>query len=336
MSMMVEVTATQGEVPYAGFGAAELMGSQNCQEPVERLLDQGPDTRGTAALRAERAGLLVSGRYRILRLLGRGGMGAVWLAVDCVLARPVALKESWRPHPACGSGDSPLMREARVACAVSDPGVVQVYDFVIEGDREWIVMEALSGVTLAQTIRQQGRLPVPRVIDIGLRLLETLEAVHREGFLHGDLKPSNVQLDGTGRAVLTDFGLASGPDVAGERGAGPVMGSPPYLAPEVIRTGIRSPASDLFALGATLYEAAAGRRRFDDGSAIATALDGSPQVPAPALDGGPVGQVIDQLMTSDPRRRLPVVEARAWLKEIEAGLVRPTSGVGGTTRLVVR
>jgi serine/threonine protein kinase len=275
----------------------------------------------------DRSGQLVAGRYRILRLLGSGGVGSVWLALDSVLRRPVAVKDPWGCATTSDGGqDGAGLREARTACAVSHPGVVQVYDLVVDGGRQWIVMEALSGHTLAEVVKEEGRLPAERVVDIGLRLLETLQAIHREGIVHGDLKPSNVQLVGTGRPVLTDFGLARGTSEATGVGAdGFVVGSPPYLAPEVIRGGSRSPASDLFALGATLYEAAEGRRPFGDATPIATTLGVLHHSPTPALQGHPLGKVIDGLLIKDHRRRLDARAACAWLTEIESELTRPSS-----------
>lgn len=282
--------------------------------------------------RCDRSGQLIAGRYRVLRLLGRGGMGIVWLAVDCVLGRPVALKEPTQCRGSIdGCEESPFLREARSACAVAHPGVVQVYDVVVEAGREWIVMEALSGQTLAETIREHGRLATTHVVDVGLRLLEALQAVHREGLVHGDVKPSNVHLDGTGRPVLTDFGLATGIGEAAWQDEGHLVGSPPYTAPEVIRTGSRSPASDLFALGATLYHAAEGRRPFHDDNPIATTLAVLHTSPVPALDGAPLGQAIDRLLVKDPEQRLRSQEAHAWLKEIDSELI--WSGPGAESPL---
>jgi serine/threonine protein kinase len=276
----------------------------------------------------DRSGQLVAGRYRILRRLGEGGMGSVWLAVDCILERAVALKESKSEDDVAASGarDGAALREARSAGVVSHPSVVKVYDLTIDDGREWIVMEALSGTTLAQAISQAGRLPVAQVVDIGLRLVDALSALHRESIIHGDVKPSNVQLDGTGRPVLTDFGLATGPsDVAVAPRAGPMMGSPPYLAPEVIRTGSRTPASDLFALGATLYEAAGGRRPFHGDSPTAAMRAVLHQVPEPTLPGTPLGQVIDGLLVKEPGHRLVARDVFARLKGIESELTRPWS-----------
>jgi len=298
--------------------------------PLESGVDTRPASPSSLGLSAarrsspagDRSGKLVAGRYRVLDLLGRGGMGSVWLALDRALARTVAIKEVTEYETTTpATPESPALREARAASRVSHPGVVQVYDLVAWGGREWIVMEALSGTTLAQAIRLEGSLSVERVVDIGLRLLEALQALHREGVIHGDLKPSNVQLSGTGRPVLTDFGLASGPRDAASGEHAYFGGSPPYMAPETVLTGTRSVASDLFSLGATLYEAAEGRRPFDKDSPIATALAVLSDSPTPAVHGTPLGEVIDGLLIKDPHGRLSAQDAYARLKEIESEMI---------------
>jgi len=274
----------------------------------------------------DRSGELVADRYRIVRRLGQGGMGSVWLALDCVLARSVALKELKQlpdeaAHRACPEGLA--LREARAAAAVCHPGVVQIYDVLVSGGLDWIVMEALAGTTLTHAIREAGALPVEALLPIGLRLLEALRAIHRQGVIHGDIKPGNIQLVAANHPVLTDFGLASttenGDDESWPYGAG----SPPYMAPETIRTGLRSRATDLFALGATLYEAAEGRRPFDDATPAATALAVLRHRPKPALQGTPLGQVIDGLMVKDQGHRLTLGDAYSRLRAIERELVRP-------------
>ena len=141
---------------------------------------------------------LVAGRYRLRALLGRGGMGRVWLAEDELLHRPVALKQnisgdpaSDRTHPAAAGR---LLIEACAAASVSHKGAVTIYDVVTEDGRSWIVMEPLSGCTLAELVIVKGRLSIARVTYIGLRLLDVLMAAHRVGILHGDVKPANVYL----------------------------------------------------------------------------------------------------------------------------------------------
>jgi eukaryotic-like serine/threonine-protein kinase len=288
---------------------------------AETPLSLAPSVSGGTSPR-DRAGELVADRYRIVRRLGEGGMGSVWLAVDCVLARFVALKELKQPQVAAREAhpEGMALREARAAAAVTHPGVVKVYDVVVSGAREWIVMEALAGTTLTRAIREAGALPPETLVVIALRLLEALQAIHGQGIIHGDIKPSNVQLISPAWPVLTDFGLASGTET-GDGTSPYVAGSPPYTAPETIRTGIRSRASDLFALGATLYEAAEGCRPFNDATPVATAIAVLRHHPKPALQGTPLGQVIDGLLVKDQRHRLGHGDVYSRLRAIESEIV---------------
>jgi eukaryotic-like serine/threonine-protein kinase len=159
-------------------------------------------------------------------------------------------------------------------------------------------------------------------------VLEALKAVHAEGVIHGDLKPGNVMLTGSGRPILTDFGLASLGDDPADLEPSQIVGSPPYMSPEMIRTGKRAAASDLFALGATLYEAAEGRRPFVDDSPEATLLSVLHHDPEPALGGTLLGRIIDGLLIKNPRHRLTAHEAHALLKQAESELARPRVGAG--------
>ena len=193
---------------------------------------------------------LVAGRYRLRALLGHGGMGRVWLAEDELLHRPVALKQnisgdpaSDRTHPAAAGR---LLIEACAAASVSHKGAVTIYDVVTEDGRSWIVMEPLSGCTLAELVIVKGRLAIARVTYIGLRLLGVLMAAHRVGILHGDVKPANVYLCDDGRVVLIDFGIAcSMLDEASNR-TQIFAGSPLYTAPERLRGANPEPACDMF------------------------------------------------------------------------------------------
>jgi serine/threonine protein kinase len=196
-------------------------------------------------------------------MLGTGGMGVVWLALDELLTRPVAIKELTVAESVMSRNVATerTFCEARSAALINHPSVVRVYDVATEDGRPWIVMEALTGPTLAQTIRSQGRLAVGRVVDIAVQLVDALRAVHDVGLVHRDVKPTNVQVSGTSRIVLIDFGLACRADGRRTLTSEQPVGSPPYLAPEVIEDGRFGPASDLFALGATLYAAVEGRQR---------------------------------------------------------------------------
>ncbi len=253
-------------------------------------------------------------------------MASVWLALDTRLSRPVALKPL--PDPASRHGwSAAALREARAASAVSHPGVVRVYGVVVDRGQEWIVMEALSGMTLRRRVRETGPLPPDRVASLAIGLLQALQAVHRAGFVHGDVKPGNVQLIETGSPVLIDFGLASPRSSAwrASQETSFVAGSPPYMAPEVIRSGLRQDASDLFSLGASLYEAATGFRPFEGATPIETAEAVLHSDPAPALPRSALGGVIEGLLVKDPRHRMDADEALTELQEIQVGflLLRP-------------
>jgi eukaryotic-like serine/threonine-protein kinase len=145
-------------------------------------------------------GRVVAGRYRLRRLLGRGGMGAVWLACDQALHRPVAVKQPLLGGLATGvdrrAARARLRREARLAARVDHPGTVRVYDLAEEAGDPWIVMEALPGRTVQAALRDDGPLPIGQVTSLGLWLLAALEAIHRAGIVHRDVNPGNVQLCG--------------------------------------------------------------------------------------------------------------------------------------------
>jgi serine/threonine protein kinase len=239
-------------------------------------------------------------------------MASVWLALDNQLSRPVALKEI--------SADGAALREARAASAVCHPGVVQVYGVFRDRGREWIVMEALSGMTMRRALRDSGPLPAARLVTLGISLLQALQAIHRAGLVHGDVKPGNVQVLSTGAPVLIDFGLASQAlRVSPETPF--VAGSPPYMAPEVIRSGAREGASDLFSLGASLYEAATGCRPFEGATPVETAEAVLHCDPEPPLPGSAVGHVIEGLLVKDSRHRMDADQAQARLQEIRVGSI---------------
>jgi serine/threonine protein kinase len=241
-------------------------------------------------------------------------MGKVWLAQDEMLARPVAVKDFVLSEEVIDGPEARarVLNEARAAAQIKHPGVVDVYDLAVEAGQLWIVMEALSGQTLAQTIRQRGRMDPEQVVGIALQLLDALQAVHAAGIVHRDVKPGNVQLSSDGRAVLIDFGLASRGGTAPIK-AGQVVGSPPYMAPESIRYGCFGPASDLFSLGASLYAAVEGQQAFGDLSMLSV-LDAVQNEPPPAArHAGRLRPVIDGLLTKDPDARLSCSQAHELL-----------------------
>lgn len=267
---------------------------------------------------------LVAGRYRLRAVLGRGGMGRVWLAEDELLHRPVALKQAILSDPAT-DGSHPaaagrLLIEACAAATVNHKGAVTIYDVVTHNRRTWIVMEPLSGRTLAESITAEGRLSIARVAHIGLRLLDVLMAAHRVGILHCDVKPANVHLCDDGRVVLTDFGIAcSMLDAASDR-TNMLAGSPLYTAPERLRGGNPEPASDMFSLGATLFAAVEGKPPFGGSTLFDTVIAVVEGEPAPCLHAGPLRPVIQGLLAKNPADRLTGEQARMALLDLQQQL----------------
>jgi serine/threonine protein kinase len=253
---------------------------------------------------------VVAGRYRLSALLGKGGMGEVWLAEDAVLRRAVALKQLTDRR---GATRPAALREARAAASVSHPGVVAVHDVVADGDEDWIVMEALAGHSLSTIIRDRGRLGVDEVRQIGLQLLAALEVIHAAGLVHRDVKPGNVQVCAD-RVVLTDFGLCSPGGALGGLCTGRLEGSLSYLAPETLVDGIFGAPSDMYALGVTLYTAAEGFPPFDSAEPLGLMDSVLFEQPEPATHAGPLRAVLGGLLEKDPARRLDLAQARDCLR----------------------
>lgn len=257
-------------------------------------------------------GSVIAGRYRVMELLGTGGMGAVWLAQDRVLRRAVALK---RIFDRDGDGWPHALHEARSAARVAHPSVVRVHDVLLEEEGAWIVMEALPGQPLSTTIRERGRLPIDEVVSIGLQALSALQAIHAAGLVHRDVKPSNLQVCDADRVVLTDLGLTSPPGQWGGLRVGALAGSLPFMAPESILDGHFGPPSDLYALGVTLYRAVEGRAPFEHSEALTEGALRS-RAPRRSAHAGFLDPVLDGLLQQDPARRLDVAGARTQLQAI--------------------
>src|SRR6202167_5410045 len=203
---------------------------------------------------------LLGSRYRIVALLGKGGMGEVYRADDLTLGQAVALK--FLPEQAA-SDEALLERfrnEVRIARRVSHPNVCRVYDVGEVDGLTYFTMEYVDGEDLASLLRRIGRLPNDKAIDIARQLCAGLAAAHAKGVLHRDLKPANIMLDGRGQAIITDFGLAAFADQA--QGAEVRSGTPAYMAPEQLTGREVTEKSDIYALGLVLYELFTGKRAF--------------------------------------------------------------------------
>lgn len=204
---------------------------------------------------------MLVGRYRIVALLGRGGMGEVYRADDLSLDQPVALKFLATAATRDQSAITRFRNEVRIARQVSHPNVCRVYDLAeVEGDY-FLSMEYVDGEDLGSLIRRIGRLPEDKALEISRRLCASLAAAHERGVLHRDLKPANVMLDGRGQVLLTDFGLAG---IAGEIAGNEVRnGTPTYMAPEQLAGREVTVRSDLYSLGLVLHELFTGRKPED-------------------------------------------------------------------------
>ena len=263
-------------------------------------------------------GRVVAGRYELLDPVGNGAMGTVWRARDLRLDREVAVKEVCLPGPVTPQDRSVLrersLREARVAARLTHPGVVTVHDVIEAEGSPWIIMELVPSRSLAQVLAEDGPLSPPRAAAMGVTLLEALGSAHAAGVVHRDVKPGNILVTPGGRAVLTDFGIATLHGDPRLTQAGMVMGTPGFCAPERIRGEPASPASDLWSLGATLYAAVEGRGPFEgQGSAMAILASIVHADPPPATRAGPLEPVILALMKRDPAARPNATGARRLL-----------------------
>ncbi len=274
-----------------------------------------------------RGSVVVAGRYRLEDRLGRGGMGTVWRATDELLGRPVAVKELHAGEGDGGGVAAGALREARAVAHVRHPHIVVVHDVVEHDGRPCIVMELVDGGSLADLISAGKTLTPVETARTALALLGALTAAHGRGVLHRDVKPANVLMEsGTGRVVLTDFGIAriSGTTTISQTGA--FVGSPEYTAPERMRGAEAGPAADLWSLGTLMCTALTGEspfRRDSLGGVLHAVVSAEIRPPAQA---GPLLPVIRGLLERDPERRMTAAEAARRLSAYLAGGVSVPGG----------
>ncbi|MEU4446439.1 protein kinase [Actinosynnema sp. NPDC050801] len=277
-------------------------------------------------------GRLVAGRYRLRGRLGAGAMGVVWQALDERLDRVVALKQLVVPE-----GADPVeavnraAREGRIAARLQHPNAVTVHDVVEDDGRPVLVMEYLPARTLDDLIAR-GPLPAEQVMRVGAQVAGALAAAHAAGVVHRDVKPGNILLTDDGTAKITDFGIARAVGDVTVTKTGLLAGTPAFLSPEVARGGEPGPASDVFALGATLYAAVEGRPPFGDGdNAIALLHAVAAGRYAPPTKAGPLTDVLLDVLRTDPATRPTMAQAAERLRTPDAD--RPTPIRPAPTRL---
>ncbi|MEV6838757.1 serine/threonine-protein kinase [Streptomyces sp. NPDC051133] len=268
-------------------------------------------------------GLLIAGRYRLADSIGSGGMGRVWRAHDEVLHRTVAVKELTAALYVSDGDRSVLLArtraEARAAARINHSAVVTVHDVLEHDGRPWIVMELVEGNSLADAVKEQGRVEPREAARIGLWVLRALRAAHTAGVLHRDVKPGNVLLGRDGRVLLTDFGIAQIEGDTTITRTGEVVGSVDYLAPERVRGHDPGPSSDLWALGATLYTAVEGRSPFRRTSPLSTMQAVVEEEADEPRHAGPLEPVIAALLRKEPGQRPGAEEAEQLLAEAAEG-----------------
>ena len=278
---------------------------------------------------------LIANRYAVLREIGRGGMGVVWLAEDKMIGRQVAVKELHLPDGVPAEErdivEQRVLREARTAGRLNDPGIVTVYDVVQENGGTFIVMELLDAPTLAEVVRERGALPAEQVVSLALQLLSALTTAHAAGVVHRDVKPANIMVLRNGHVKLTDFGIAQAVDDPKLTTTGILIGSPTYMAPERIRGEEATASSDLWALGTVLFFAVEGYAPFERQTTAATMHAVLNEVPYLTRVGGPLASAIMGLMVGSPQGRLTADQARGLLQQAAQGMANPdvTTPVSG-------
>ncbi|MEX1007038.1 MAG: protein kinase [Acidimicrobiia bacterium] len=265
---------------------------------------------------------MLGGRYHLVEPLARGGMAAVWIADDPVLSRRVAVK-ILRDDLAADEGTRARFRhEAISAARLNHPNVVATYDTGDDGGTAYIVMELIDGPTVRQLLREQGRLPIREAIRIGVQVADALEAAHRAGIVHRDVKPPNVLVPPAGPVKVADFGIAKATGADDLTRTGTVMGTARYLAPEQVNGKPTDARTDVYGLGLLLYEMLCGRPPFGGATDVATAMArltmSAPSIRAQRSNvPQSLDDVVHRCLARDPARRFASAgDARAALAAV--------------------
>ena len=286
-------------------------------------------------------GSVLGGRYRLVELLGQGGMATIYRARDAQLDRDVAVKLL---RPEFGRDPDFLARfrdEAKAAASLSHPNIVAVFDFGEEQSDPYIVMELIDGQDLSSILRENGPLPPRQAARVSAEVAKALQAAHVRGIVHRDVKPSNILVGRDGRVKVADFGIARALDDAQVTLPGVTMGSVHYFSPEQARGEPATQASDIYSLGIVLYESLTGQRPFSGDGAAAVALarlTTTPPLPSAIRSGvpAPLDQVVQRAMALDPAARY--ASAASMASALEGWLADPatpgTAAVAGAAAAV--
>ncbi|HEY3470045.1 MAG TPA: protein kinase [Amycolatopsis sp.] len=270
---------------------------------------------------------MIAGHYRLVEHIGSGAMGVVWRATDVRLERTVAIKQIL-PQPGVSETERDnmrqrAMREAKNAARFQHPNAIVVFDIAEHNGDPCLVMEYLNGPSLSTILAEEGTLPLGRVARIGEQVASALVAAHRAGIVHRDVKPGNILIDETGTAKITDFGISRAAGDMTLTATGLIGGTPAYLAPELARGADPVPSSDVFALGATLYQAIEGTTPYGNSTnqlaLLYAAANGQIN---PPVQAGAATALLMSLLRSEPAERPSMAEARERL----AALARTEPG----------
>lgn len=261
-------------------------------------------------------GKTLNNRYKLVSLIGEGGMARVYEAEDLLLGRKVAIKVLREQFASDPGFLARFQREAKAAAGLSHPNIVGIYDVGSEGSIQYIVMELVRGLTLKELVQQDGPLSSARIIDLGRQICDALEYAHEQGLVHRDVKNHNILMGRDGRAKIADFGIATALGESSLTQSGFIVGSAQYLSPEQAKGQPATPLSDLYSAGVVLYEMATGRLPFEGETPVAVALKQVQEKPVPPRQMNPripesLQGVILRAMSKDPTARFPSGKAMA-------------------------
>ena len=277
---------------------------------------------------------ILKDRYQLVKQLGHGGMGSVWLAEDTWLERPVALKELIPPRESEELADrrKRMVQEARALARLRHPAIVPVHDLFFIHEDPWIVMEYVSAPSLDDILKRES-LDERRIARIGLRVLRGLDAVHRAGIVHRDVKPSNVLVASDNDAFLIDFGIAritGGPSLTGKY----VIGTPEYMAPEQLKLGAKvGPPADIWGLGVTLFQALEEYSPFGQREPARAVRAIERETPKPARHG-PLADIALRMLAKDQAERATAQQVIRALTAFLTDAPRQRDAGNGTRRPV--
>ncbi len=276
------------------------------------------------------------GIYRVLHLLGKGGMAYVFLAEDMTLGRRVALKVMRQDLDNDPNASERFLREARLMASIRHEHLITVYQVGQEGRVAYLAMEWLQGETVEDRSERLGALPLPDILRIGRQVASGLAAIHQKGLIHRDLKPSNIWLEENGSVKILDFGLARFiQDDSRLTQTGVIVGTPAFMSPEQARGGKMDARSDLFSLGGGLYSLCTGKPPFEADSAIAVLSALALTVPRPANQlnpcvPAPLSKLVMRLLEKVPDKRpQSATEVEETLRRLE-GIASGTGIVAGS------